>query len=148
MIPVCGQDLHDVVSVFNSVKRTSVVNNTWKSLGQAVCCCVHTVKNPYHPDIYWTQSNSLKSLVHTPQQYLTELEDVLNRFVFVIPTVVAPQIQMHISHMHPSVKVGEDRLQYELHHKLKPLNVCLHKIASKMQVQFPELRLIQYDCGE
>ncbi|XP_041347993.1 helicase SRCAP-like isoform X2 [Gigantopelta aegis] len=148
VIPACGQDLHDVVCVFNSLKRTNVVNNTWKSLGHVVCHCAHTVKNPYHPDIYWTQSSSLKSLVHTPQQYLTELEDILKRFVFVTPTVVAPQIQMHVSHMHPSIRTREERLRYELHEKLQPLNVSLHKIASKMQVQFPELRLIQYDCGK
>lgn len=70
------------------------------------------------------------------------------RFVFVVPVVTAPRIKMHASHPPPSMVQQERYLEHKLKKQLAPKSWGLHPISSRMTVQFPELRLIQYDCGK
>ena len=70
------------------------------------------------------------------------------RFVFAIPPVMAPRIKMHASHPSPTWTQKHRHLEFTLSKELKAKTVMLHKINSKMTVQFPELRLIEYDCGK
>ena len=72
----------------------------------------------------------------------------LSRFVFAVPPVRAPRITMHVSHPPPSYVTSERRLHEALQHEVAPKAVGLHTITSRMAVQFPEARLIQYDCGK
>lgn len=55
---------------------------------------------------------------------------------------------MHASHPPPSSIMEEKCLEFRMRQEISPKANCLHKISSKMLVQFPELRLIQYDCGK
>ena len=64
------------------------------------------------------------------------------RFVFVIPSATAPRISLHYDcGSHATIETFLQKNLYQL-----ALN--LHDINMKQTVQFPELRLIQYDCGE
>ncbi|XP_062606790.1 helicase domino-like isoform X2 [Saccostrea cucullata] len=146
--PVYGQDLCDAVDVFKDMNKTSVKDNTWKGLGMAYCRNVKCWRNPNHPDIYWKQTTVLSELVHSPMDYLCELKDILSRFVFVTPPIVSPQIQLHASHPSPSYLNQQRRTEFCLRQHISPKTECLHQISSRMTVQFPELRLIQYDCGK
>ncbi|XP_061196592.1 helicase domino-like [Saccostrea echinata] len=146
--PVYGQDLCDAVDVFKDMNKTSVKDNTWKGLGMAYCRNVKCWRNPNHPDIYWKQTTVLSELVHSPMDYLCELKDILSRFVFVTPSIVSPQIQLHASHPSPSYLNQQRRTEFCLRQHISPQTECLHQISSRMSVQFPELRLIQYDCGK
>lgn len=74
-----GQDLCNAVDVFKDVNKTSVKDNTWKGLGMAYCRNVKSWRNPNHPDIYWKQTTVLSELVHSPMDYLKEMNDVLSR---------------------------------------------------------------------
>lgn len=68
--------------------------------------------------------------------------------MFAIPAVSAPSIKLHVSHPSISATVKEEYKRYILHKELAPRAACLHKNQASMSVQFPELRLIQYDCGK
>ena len=63
------------------------------------------------------------------------------------PGVVAPEIRLHVSHP-PPWRLQEERWRrLRLTAELSPGTAPLHPIASAMATQFPERRLIQYDCG-
>jgi hypothetical protein len=69
------------------------------------------------------------------------------RFVFVTPPVQSERIRMHVSHPPPSYLRETSYRESLLRMELSPKTSNYHKIMTKMTVQFPELRLIQYDCG-
>ncbi|XP_021344605.1 helicase SRCAP-like, partial [Mizuhopecten yessoensis] len=146
--PVYGQDLRCTVNVMSDTDKTCVCDNTWAALGHVHCTNIHSWSNPYRPEVFWKQTKVLSNLVHTPLQYLHELEDILSRYVFVTPPVVSPCIKMHVSHPPPSSAMKERWRDFFLHKDVSPKASCLHKISSNRMVQFPELRLIQYDCGK
>jgi len=72
---------------------------------------------------------------------------LVDRFVFAIPPATSPSITLHASHVPPSSLVRQRAVDLLLCRELTPSTRCLHKITMSSAVQFPELRLIQYDCG-
>ena len=69
------------------------------------------------------------------------------RFVITVPPATAPTITMHTHHPSPSRVLHEERRKLELSQELSPRADFLHPIATSVCFQFPETRLIQYDCG-
>jgi hypothetical protein len=67
--------------------------------------------------------------------------------VFACPAVTAPRIHIHASHPTPSWLQEQRHREFVLKKELSSRAVCLHNISARMTVQFPELRLIEYDCG-
>jgi len=65
-----------------------------------------------------------------------------------IPPATAPCIVMHASHPSPSSLVQQRAVDLMMRTELVPRAHCLHHIVMSSAVQFPELRLIQYDCGK
>ncbi|XP_075705672.1 helicase SRCAP isoform X3 [Rhinoderma darwinii] len=84
----------------------------------------------------------------TAEQRLEQLAPVIERFIFAMPPVEAPQITLHTSHPPPSLVLEEQVFKDTLSQELTPHTRCLHRIISNMRTQFPDLRLIQYDCGK
>uniref|UniRef100_A0A667WTV8 Snf2 related CREBBP activator protein n=1 Tax=Myripristis murdjan TaxID=586833 RepID=A0A667WTV8_9TELE len=70
------------------------------------------------------------------------------RFTFVIPPVEAPPISMHCCHPPPSLSHKQAVFSSMLSTQLTPLTGSLHRIQCNMRTHFPDLRLIQYDCGK
>uniref|UniRef100_A0A665VZX0 Snf2-related CREBBP activator protein n=1 Tax=Echeneis naucrates TaxID=173247 RepID=A0A665VZX0_ECHNA len=70
------------------------------------------------------------------------------RFTFVIPPVEAPPISMHCCHPPPSLSHKQTVFSSMLSTQVAPLTRSLHRIQCNMRTQFPDLRLIQYDCGK
>ena len=68
--------------------------------------------------------------------------------MFAVPVVTAPRIRMHASHPPPSLAQRQRYFEYKMKKEVYPRSWGLHPISSRMAVQFPELRLIQYDCGK
>ncbi|XP_063395968.1 helicase SRCAP-like isoform X2 [Mytilus trossulus] len=147
-VPVYGQDLCHTVDVFRDMNRTRVKDNTWKGLGMVYCRNVHTWPNVNHPSYYWKQTKVLSNLINTPEQFLHKMEDILLRYTFITPPCTAPRIQMHVSHPPPHYLVEQRRRETLLQSQLSPKATCLHPISTRLLVQFPEKRLIQYDCGK
>ena len=70
------------------------------------------------------------------------------RFIMWIPNVENPPIVMHASHTPPSM-IREQALYHTMLDKeLSTLPPLLHPVTTAMKLQFPETRLIQYDCGK
>lgn len=57
-------------------------------------------------------------------------------------------IRMHVSHPPPNYLQEQSNRETMFRTHLSPKTANYHKICTKMTVQFPELRLIQYDCGK
>ncbi|KAG8433422.1 hypothetical protein GDO86_017631, partial [Hymenochirus boettgeri] len=97
---------------------------------------------------YWFQTDAVKKCIFTPEQRLEQLGPLIERFIFAMPPVEAPQITLHTSHPPPSMLLQESVFRESLCRELTPATRCLHRIVSNMRTQFPDLRLIQYDCGK
>lgn len=70
------------------------------------------------------------------------------RFVVYVPAVVAREPRLHCSHP-PPWKLWRERVRDEnVRQELRSKSGCLHRVASNMMTQFPDPRLIQYDCGK
>lgn len=70
------------------------------------------------------------------------------RFVFCVPAVTAKAPSYRVLNPPQSKYWGEKRNEYFLTRELSPKAALLHPIASAMCTQFPDPRLIQYDCGK
>lgn len=93
-------------------------------------------------------TGALCNLIKTPSELLDDMDPILKRFVIVVPPVVTSKIQLHVSHPDPSEKNKEDTMTALANVNYSSAFDCLHQILTSMKAQFPELRLIQYDCGK
>ena len=72
--PVWGSDLHHTVNVLDPRHEAL----TARVPGYVQCACIHTADNS-NTNVFWQQTHALRHLVHTPQQYLNELKEILDR---------------------------------------------------------------------
>ncbi|PSN31348.1 hypothetical protein C0J52_18960 [Blattella germanica] len=141
--PIYGSDLTESMRFVDLVESSS---GDWKGAGYVHC--LNTIKQDSKPGRYWTQTNALRSIIHAPEQYVEELRDIFSRFVLCVPAVSAPLPKFHVSHPPPSKFWAMKRTQAMLQQELSSHSALLHPIASAMVTQFPDPRLIQYDCGK
>ncbi|KAM8779242.1 helicase SRCAP [Rhynchonycteris naso] len=102
---------------------------------------------PSHPT-FWTYTEAACRAVLFPQQRLDQLSEIIERFIFVMPPVEAPPPSLHACHPPPWLAPRQAAFQEQLAHELWPRARPLHRIVCNMRTQFPDLRLIQYDCGK
>uniref|UniRef100_A0A7N6BQG0 Snf2-related CREBBP activator protein n=1 Tax=Anabas testudineus TaxID=64144 RepID=A0A7N6BQG0_ANATE len=93
-------------------------------------------------------SRAVREAIHSIEERLELLSDVIDRFTFAIPPVEAPPISMHCCHPPPSLSHKQGVFSSMLSTQVAPLTRSLHRIQCNMRTQFPDLRLIQYDCGK
>ncbi|XP_070583937.1 helicase SRCAP isoform X1 [Erythrolamprus reginae] len=116
--------------------------------GYTHCYAAQVQRGAQHLEAYWQRSETLAQAVLTPQQRIEELTDIIERFIFVMPPVAAPAITIHASHPPPTLLLQQSVFKETLRQELSPHAGCLHRIICNMRTQFPDLRLIQYDCGK
>ncbi|XP_026578966.1 helicase SRCAP-like isoform X2 [Pseudonaja textilis] len=116
--------------------------------GYTHCYAAQVQSSAQHLEAYWQRSETLAQAVLTPQQRIEELTDIIERFIFVMSPVEAPAITMHASHPPPTLLLQQSVFKETLRQELSPHASCLHHIILNMRTQFPDLRLIQYDCGK
>ncbi|XP_078019315.1 uncharacterized protein srcap isoform X2 [Epinephelus lanceolatus] len=97
---------------------------------------------------FWFQSHAVREAIHSIEDRLELLNDIIDRFTFAIPPVEAPPISMHCCHPPPSLSHKQAVFSTLLSSQVAPLTGSLHRIQCYMRTQFPDLRLIQYDCGK
>ncbi|XP_054945950.1 helicase SRCAP isoform X3 [Physeter macrocephalus] len=102
---------------------------------------------PSHPT-FWTYTEAAHQAVLFPQQRLDQLSEIIERFIFVMPPVEAPPPSLHACHPPPWLAPRRAAFQEQLARELWPRARPLHRIVCNMRTQFPDLRLIQYDCGK
>lgn len=81
--PVYGQDLCDAVNIHKDPYSNRMYKNRdiakWNGPGHIHCYCAKFCSNPNHPKYLWNQTSVLSDILHTPEQYLQELENILDR---------------------------------------------------------------------
>lgn len=70
------------------------------------------------------------------------------RFIFYVPAVKASEPDLQVWHPLPSKYWGEKEDKSLIQRLFSKPATSLHHIASAMVTQFPDPRLIQYDCGK
>lgn len=134
--PMYGSDLRETMTqLFNSGHNR---NASWLSKGYIHC------KNVMSNNENWSLNACIKSIT----QRTDELQSIFNNFVLFVPPVSAPMSWLHLSHPHPSKLNKERTREHVFSTELSPKMALLHPIISAMSTQFPDPRLIQYDCGK
>ncbi|KAK8744193.1 hypothetical protein OTU49_001047, partial [Cherax quadricarinatus] len=142
--PIYGSDLMEAVAVINTCHGTTNSHAGWS--GQGMIHCLQATDLKSH--LYESQTDTLHRIVNTPETYLKQLKDTTDRYVFCIPSVVAPPICSRMSHPSPSKLWAQERTKSLLKKHLSPGIAPLHHIMNAAVTQFPDPRLIQYDCGK
>ncbi|XP_038075148.1 helicase SRCAP-like isoform X2 [Patiria miniata] len=146
--PVYGSDLRSVVSILNSPNPAGKDRPYASCTGMFHCREVHGLPFPHGYEARLSQTDTLRKVIRTPEDILVELKEIIKRFVMVVPLATSPPISMHTYHPAPSAANQHRLLRETLRRELTPTTACLHPIQTGMKFQFPELRLIQYDCGK
>ncbi|XP_052467493.1 helicase SRCAP isoform X1 [Carassius gibelio] len=120
-----------------------VINN-WSNSGYSSCLTAQS----HHTSSFLEKSQVLKEAIHHSEERLQLLSQIIDRFTFVIPPVEAKPITMHTCHPPPSLGHQQGHISSVLSSHLSPLTLTLHRIQCNMRTHFPDLRLIQYDCGK
>ncbi|KAM9146686.1 helicase SRCAP isoform 4-T4 [Pangshura tecta] len=120
----------------------------WKGPSYSHCYMAQMHRDPQHLEAYWQQATAIAQAILTPQQRVEQLADIIERFIFAMPPVEAPAITIHTSHPPPSLLLHQAIFKETLRREISPRASGLHRIVCNMRTQFPDLRLIQYDCGK
>ncbi|XP_069057791.1 helicase SRCAP [Pleurodeles waltl] len=147
--PIYGTEILRLCSLSSLSSSTPCMRRDgWWGVGYAHCYAAQVLAESNHLDAYWYLTGALSRAILTPHQRLEQLEHLIDRFIFVMPPVEAPSISVHTCHPSPSHTVQQSVLIDNLQRELGPRSLNLHRIICNMRTQFPDLRLIQYDCGK
>ncbi|XP_048027660.1 helicase SRCAP isoform X1 [Megalobrama amblycephala] len=144
--PVYGREVLDFLTFLPGPCPSPprpVVNN-WSYSGYSSCLTAQS----HHTSCILEKSKVLTEAIHNSEERLQLLSEVIDRFTFVIPPVEAKPITMHSCHPPPSLRYQHSLFSSVLSSHLSPLTHTLHRIQCNMRTYFPDLRLIQYDCGK
>lgn len=136
--PMYGSDLRESVTKLLNCTANRSKFMSWPSIGYITCM------EAMYNDENWSVNNCIKSVV----QRTNELNDIFKNFVLFVPRVSAPMPNLQLSHPHPSKLNQEHERERMFAMELSPKMALLHPIVSAMSTQFPDPRLIQYDCGK
>lgn len=93
-------------------------------------------------------SRSAKVFHYRIIQFIHTCTTLCNRFTNTVPPATAPAISLVCHHPSPSHVLRETELVQCITKQLPSTAGILHCSATASLLQFPETRLIQYDCGE
>ncbi|XP_041819357.1 helicase SRCAP [Chelmon rostratus] len=145
--PMYGREVLDFLTFLPGPRPSPAALSSrgeWGCSGQSSCLFAQW-QNKYD---YWFQSRAVREAIHSIEERLELLSDIVDRFTFAIPPVEAPPISMHCCHPPPSLSHKQTAFSSTLSTQVAPLTRSLHRIQCNMRTQFPDLRLIQYDCGK
>ena len=118
------------------------------SIGQGYFHCRNKQINQSNSRNYFCYTNHLMNMIKSPEEVVSELDDVLKKFVFCVPPVSASSMKMHVPHPLPSEKLVQELQEQQAKEAFSETQDILHTIVNNTRTQFPETRLIQYDCGK
>uniref|UniRef100_I3KP76 Snf2 related CREBBP activator protein n=1 Tax=Oreochromis niloticus TaxID=8128 RepID=I3KP76_ORENI len=145
--PMYGQEVLDFLTFLPGHRPSPAALNPqgeWGRSGQS--SCLYAQQQNKHD--YWFHSHAVREAIHSIEGRLELLSDIIDRYTFAIPPVEAPPISMHCCHPPPSLNHKQAVFSSMLSAEVTPLTRSLHRVQSYMRTQFPDLRLIQYDCGK
>ncbi|XP_017865744.1 PREDICTED: helicase domino isoform X1 [Drosophila arizonae] len=136
--PIYGADCREAIEGCMQATRTAK-HSTWQTRGFANC----TVAMRHHDDNW-----SLNRLLKNYEQRCAELAPIFANFVIYVPSVCAPRIRRYVQNLSSTHWQTERQIETTITQSLSPKLALLHPIISAMTTQFPDPRLIQYDCGK
>ncbi|XP_067286136.1 helicase SRCAP isoform X2 [Pseudorasbora parva] len=144
--PVYGHEVLDFLTFLPGPcpSPPSPVVNKWSYSGYSSCL----IAQSQNTSCILEKSKVLKEAIHNSEERLQLISEVIDRFTFVIPPVEAKPITMHSCHPPPSLRHQQSLFSSVLSSHISPLSHTLHRIQCNMRTHFPDLRLIQYDCGK
>lgn len=115
--------------------------------GRILCTSVQKLRSDPKRKLNFL-SRLLDELVRSPEQLVDQMASVIDRYIFCVPGVSASPVSLHVTHRNPSKKIEELFVQKTLYNELSQKFNFMNKIMVNMRTSFPELRLIEYDCGK
>ncbi|CAG8479578.1 8736_t:CDS:10 [Ambispora gerdemannii] len=101
--------------------------------------CDTAFSTAVNPRTYWHRVESMTDLIKTYEQRYEMMDEIIKRYAFVTPEVVAKDVSSF------ALAEMSDELRYKIHNEVQDL---YHPIRVKLQIAFPDKRLLQYDCGK
>uniref|UniRef100_A0A8B9F568 E1A-binding protein p400 n=1 Tax=Amazona collaria TaxID=241587 RepID=A0A8B9F568_9PSIT len=141
--PMYGRDLLSVCSLTDERKPSqpsSSQDNSWRWAGFVNCCLSSSASGG--------PSSPLQEMILTLGQQQESLKDVVNRALLVLPAAVAAPPCMYVANPPPSYSHRLKLLKHSLKQKAAPHLHQLQRITTPHLLQFPDLRLVQYDSGK
>ncbi|XP_030356793.1 E1A-binding protein p400-like isoform X16 [Strigops habroptila] len=140
--PMYGRDLLSVCSLAGERKppQPSSQDNSWRWAGFVNCCLSSSASGG--------PSSPLQEMILTLGQQQESLKDVVNRALLVLPAAVAAPPCMYVANPPPSYSHRLKLLKHSLKQKAAPHLHQLQRITTPHLLQFPDLRLVQYDSGK
>uniref|UniRef100_A0A8C9MQ43 E1A binding protein p400 n=1 Tax=Serinus canaria TaxID=9135 RepID=A0A8C9MQ43_SERCA len=141
--PLYGRDVLSVCSLAGDTKATqlpSCEGNHWRWAG-FVNCCLST-------SACGGPSNPLREMILGLVQQQESLKDLVNRALFVLPAAVAAPPCFYVANPPPSYSHKLKLLKHSLRQKAAPHLHQLQQLTTPHLLQFPDLRLVQYDSGK
>jgi E1A-binding protein p400 len=148
LFPLFGMDLRAAYNVTSAYAKPSNLFSpfNWNESSGYISC--QKAQEELPKDELWTITNSLSDLIYSHTKRMEHVSEVISRFMLFVPSATAPIPKMHASHAHPSKTRAEVLRDESLSRVLAPRAKFLHPIINSMCTQFPDPRLIQYDCGK
>lgn len=117
--------------------------------GQTYCLQAQSRMTDWNSTDLCDYTEALNSLVFTPEKLECYLRESLERFLCIVPAVIAPPVKVVISHQDSYKKMDKSSFVSSVE---KQLPAKFFNVLAVPQIQqcfqLPELRLIQYDCGK
>lgn len=136
--PIYGADCRQAIERCMQATRT-LKHSTWQTRGYANCNIAMRERGDN-----W----SLNLLLKSYEQRCEELKAIFANFVIYVPSVCAPRIRRYVQNLCSTHWQSERAIESRVAEALSPKLTLLHPIISAMTTQFPDPRLIQYDCGK
>ncbi|XP_053938233.1 E1A-binding protein p400 isoform X14 [Cuculus canorus] len=141
--PMYGKDLLSVCSLTGERKPSqlsSTEDSSWRWAGFVNCSLSSSASGG--------PSNPLQEMILTLGQQQESLKDVVNRALFVLPAAVAAPPCLYVANPPPLYSHRLKLLKHSLKQKAAPHLHQLQQITTPHLLQFPDLRLVQYDSGK
>ncbi|OXB64021.1 hypothetical protein ASZ78_013447 [Callipepla squamata] len=140
--PMYGSDLLSIC-LLTGDRRPSRVSSckdsSWRWAGFVNCCLSSASGGPSDP---------LREMIQTLVQEQESLKDVVDRALFVLPAAVAAPPCLYVANPPPSYSHRLKVLKHSLKQQAAPHLHQLQRITTPQLLQFPDLRLVQYDSGK
>ncbi|KAI1233030.1 hypothetical protein IHE44_0006220 [Lamprotornis superbus] len=141
--PMYGRDVLSVCSLAGHTKASQLPSsegNSWRWAGFVNCCLSSSACGG--------PSNPLREMILGLVQQQESLKDLVNRALFVLPAAVAAPPCFYVANPPPSYSHRLKLLKHSLRQKAAPHLHQLQQLTTPHLLQFPDLRLVQYDSGK
>ncbi|KNC26620.1 Helicase domino, partial [Lucilia cuprina] len=136
--PIYGADCRE--SIEQCKEASNLLRySSWQTRGLTNCSTAMTRRGEN-----WTLNKMLKSY----EQRCEDLKQIFQNFVIYVPSACAPRIRFYVNNLTSRRYLKEQQVESTIQREMSPKLTMLHPIISAMTTQFPDPRLIQYDCGK